>query len=249
MPASIKQPYGPRPGTHVLSGKLPDLIVFALGIVIAGWLGWDTRGLVWGLWLASLVVGSVSILIGVAAAVGRARTHLHDTLADAPRLSARMRGCLVTVLALLYGAFLLAFFSLHFGGFHWGHSVFLNMFFPIDGGDPLTRSPMPRTEEYLQVLKLGAWFIPLALVAERARLFARTRASGACHPSPLDERMSAPYRNVVRLHLLIFVFAFASFAGVGGQWIYLLVYTVYFFPLRVRWRGRHRAVTPDNTHR
>jgi len=37
----------------------------------------------------------------------------------------------------------------------------------------------------------------------------------------------------VRLHLLIFFFAFASIAKVGGFAVYAVVYAVYFFPWRL----------------
>ena len=47
----------------------------------------------------------------------------------------------------------------------------------------------------------------------------------------------APYRNVVRMHLLIFFFAFTSMAGADGALVYGVVYAVYFFPWRLL-RGR-----------
>ncbi len=43
----------------------------------------------------------------------------------------------------------------------------------------------------------------------------------------------APYKNVIRLHLLIFFFAFASFAKLESFWVYAVVYAVYFFPWRL----------------
>jgi hypothetical protein len=42
-----------------------------------------------------------------------------------------------------------------------------------------------------------------------------------------------PYKNVVRLHLLIFFFAFAHFAHLESFVVYAVVYAVYFFPWRL----------------
>jgi len=49
--------------------------------------------------------------------------------------------------------------------------------------------------------------------------------------------MMAPYRNVIRLHLLIFFFAFASFAELESFPVYAVVYAVYFFPWRMLGKG------------
>ena len=43
----------------------------------------------------------------------------------------------------------------------------------------------------------------------------------------------APYKNVIRMHLLIFFFAFAHFAKLESFWVYAAVYAVYFFPWRL----------------
>jgi hypothetical protein len=43
----------------------------------------------------------------------------------------------------------------------------------------------------------------------------------------------APYRNVVRMHLLTFFFAFAHFARVDTFAVFTVVYAAYFFPWRL----------------
>ena len=45
--------------------------------------------------------------------------------------------------------------------------------------------------------------------------------------------MSEPYRNVMRLHALIFFFAFAHFARLDNFVVYAVVYATYFFPWRL----------------
>lgn len=251
---------------HTLFSYLPELLAFAEGIGWAWWTGWNTTTLVWSLWLSSLAVGGLSILIGIDATTRTTIQTLRGQRRDSPALAR-----FAVPLALLYGVFLLAFFCVHFGFFHWGHSVFLNLFFPISGGDPLGRSPIPTRDEYLKVLREAWGFIPMALVAERHRLFAPASA-GETHAGPAgegeavraaraqegppaarevaqataqDTRLIAPYRNVVRLHLLLFFFSFAILAGVPGMWIYLVVYTVYFFPWKkLRKQGPRAAPAP-----
>ena len=45
--------------------------------------------------------------------------------------------------------------------------------------------------------------------------------------------MMAPYKNVIRMHLLIFFFAAVHFAKIENFAVYAVVYAVYFFPWRV----------------
>lgn len=183
----------------------PDLLLFGIGVAMAGWHGWDTAGLVWGLWLASLVVGYAIIV-----------THVVRQM---------QRG-----LTIAAGIGTLIFFTIHFGGFHWGHSMFLDMFFPIEGSDSM-RSGSPGLAQYVEVVQSAWWFVPLAFLAERDafRADAVTLGSRRGQNGSSNGRMS-PYHNVVRLHLLIFFFAFASGVGLPAVLIYLVVYAAYFFP-------------------
>jgi hypothetical protein len=45
--------------------------------------------------------------------------------------------------------------------------------------------------------------------------------------------MMIPYKNVIRLHLLIFFFAGAHFVKLDSFLVYAVVYAVYFFPWRL----------------
>jgi hypothetical protein len=55
--------------------------------------------------------------------------------------------------------------------------------------------------------------------------------------------MMLPYLKVVRMHLLIFFFAFAHFAGLDNFAVYAVVYAVYFFPWRLLSRRTAAAET------
>ena len=81
-------------------------------------------------------------------------------------------------------------------------------------------------------------FLPVAALAEREH-FRRPEAAGdakAAFRALTDRKggaMMTPYRNVVRLHLLIFFFAAAHVLKLESFLVYAVVYAVYFFPWRL----------------
>lgn len=225
------------------AGAWPDALAFAGGLALA-WFGrWDTKDLVWSLWLSSLVVGYAMIvwsIFGPAVFIGTQawgeRAMLHDT----------PKGPLVAggSVLLIGGLFLLAFFTVHFGMFHFVHSVFLNAFFPVEPG-----MRGPSVALYWEVLTTYWPFVLVAAVAERQAFRLKPQPEEAPDTAVTVEAvaarkvrnkmkggmdgMMAPYRNVVRLHLLIFFFAFAHFAELDSFLVYAVVYAVYFFPWRL----------------
>jgi hypothetical protein len=147
---------------------------------------------------------------------------------------------------LVGGLFLLAFFTFHFGMFHFVHSVFLNLFFPVF--DTPSRGS-PTIALYLHVFGTYWPFVLVAAVAERGgflrppvQLAGLGLTSGPGEKKPGDAFM-APYKNVVRMHLMIFFFAFASFARLDNFAVYTIVYAVYFFPWRRLKPAPQSAVT------
>ena len=83
-------------------------------MLVAGWQDWSTTDLVWSLWISSLLVGYAFLVL-----------HLFTGATSRERLPSPLH-----VPAALFG---LLFFTVHFGGFHFVHSVFLNEFFPLAG--------------------------------------------------------------------------------------------------------------------
>lgn len=223
-----------------------DALAFAGGLALAWFDSWNTTDLVWSLWLSSLVVGYAMIvwsIFGGAAFIGVKAWQDRKLLAGAPVLPAALGGGAV----LLGGLFLLAFFTVHFGMFHFVHSVFLQSFFPVDGA--ARAGSGPQLASYLEVVRRYAIFLPVAFLAERhAFRFGPSPAEPpdiAVTPEAIAARkarnakqsgmtgMMAPYKNVVRMHLLIFFFAAAHFARLDHFFVYAVVYAVYFFPWRL----------------
>lgn len=207
--------------SSILGNPVWDVCGFAIGLGLARTLDWQTRDLVWGLWLSSLVIGYLTIAIGILGGVNR-------TVAD--------NHAMAWLIGLAGGLFMLAFFTVHFGMFHFVHSVFLNQFFPITAE---TKGPFgPGPQGYLLVLTNYWPWLVAAATAERGALARAWRGAipnepGRNKPHSMAKagfNPHAAYVNVIRMHLLIFVFAGTSIAGIESFWIYTVVYAVYFFP-------------------
>jgi hypothetical protein len=92
------------------------------------------------------------------------------------------------------------------------------------------------------VARYGIW-LPVAFFAERAsfRLPPPRVDSTSVKAEDIAARkardsgalMMKPYANVVRLHLLIFFFAFAHAMHLESFLVYAVVYAAYFFPWRM----------------
>lgn len=228
--------------TERWSGAWIDLTAFAGGLALAWFADWQARDLIWSLWLSSLVVGYAMI-------VWTLSTTLREFAGNALRDRSAGSGAIKIGGGALLGAgflFGLAFFTVHFGGFHFVHSAFLQTFFPIAVNGEVVRG-FPSEALYREVVRSYWMFVPLAFLAERDG-FRRPRAAEAdtaVTPEAIKRRqraaggaMFAPYRNVVRLHLLIFFFAGAIVLRLDHFAIYAVVYAVYFFPWRVA-KGRN----------
>jgi hypothetical protein len=225
----------------------PDVLAFVLGLGVAWIAGWTTTDLVWSLWLSSFVVGYSTIVwtiarpgIDIVRGASRDREFTRQVLAE--HKGATALGISVFVLG---GLVMLAFFTVHFGGFHYVHSQFLYTFFPLDGGEA-GRVASAGMSTYLDVAARYWLFLPSAFLAERAgflrapALFkddlsvtAAAIAARKAADASKGAAMVAPYRNVMRMHGLIFFFAFAHLARLDSFLVYAVVYAVYFFPWRL----------------
>jgi hypothetical protein len=220
----------------------PDALAFAGGLALA-WFGqWQTKDLVWSLWLSSLLVGYAMIvwsIFGPAVYIGTKAWQGREAIRTEPTGRLVLGGSALVI----GGLFLLAFFTVHFGMFHFVHSVFLNSFFPVDPG---LRGPSAAL--YWRVLQAYWPFVLVAAVAERSAFRLPGTEPGSAPDTSVKAAdvnrrlaqgregftgMMAPYRNVVRLHLLIFFFAFAHFAKLDNFLVYAVVSAVYFFPWRL----------------
>lgn len=227
----------------------PDAVAFCSVLAVAWWSRASATDLVWSLWLSSLVVGYAVIVWTLAGPViaavpvaWRNRTMAVKSLVEAPGTAA-----VIVVLALLGGLFVLAFYTVHFVGFHYVHAGLLRSFFPL-GGDYSGSATLRDAPMYAEVARRYWVFLPAAFLAERAAFLRRPEpvrrpdvsvtaqaiaARKAGNRDAPPSRMLVPYKKVLRMHGLIFFFAFAHFARLDNFAVYAVVYAAYFFPWRL----------------
>ena len=172
-----------------------SLLFFAYTLGLAYWQHWTATDIVWSMWFASLVGGYVVILCNI---FGRA-----------PGTASRAGG-------LGKSLFLLAFFSVHFIGFHFGHSQVMWNFFPL--GEQQLEFP----ELIAQCAERYWAFILVALM----NVWPLMRSNWQTES---EMRFEEPYKAVIRNHIMIFIVAFASQVVNQQQLLYLLL-VFYFFP-------------------
>lgn len=226
----------------------PDAVGFVAVLSIAWWAGWNAGDLVWSLWLSSLVVGYSTIvwMIGQpAVALARASFKERALVESNPRMLPAFWSILV-----IGALFLLAFFTIHFGMFHYIHSQILISFFPIEMSDGTLQARSAGMSTYVEIARRYWPALPSAFLAHRAAFLRKplsldrdfSLASFARDNKPRD-LFTEPYRNVMRMHMLIFFFFFAHLLKFENFAVYAVVYAVYFFP----WRLLRRPATPASS--
>jgi hypothetical protein len=190
----------------LFGGRLPtvllDVVAFSTAIILAGVYRWEATDLIWGLWASSLVIGYATIVATISVGV-------------------RDSG-LPLALALPGGLGLLAFFTVHFGMFHMVHGAFLGGFFPPDGVENMKTGPF----NVLPVVMRLFWpFVLVSLLAKLPHIVPK-KAKLA-----MGDHLMKPYGNVVKMHLLIVVFAGLHLAGLSRYAVYPVL-IAYFFPWR-----------------
>lgn len=219
--------------SHSLKLKSPaqifsDLAAFSIGLGLALWLDWNTTDLVWGLWLSSLLVGggtlvAMQVYMLLSEFSSEKKSHGAESFAHSEAMTHSRRNegrnPPARVLMRLGAAiFSLSFFAVHFGGFHLVHAFFLFAFFPlVDPAEPI---------DFQFLLSSFASFLPFVLAlawGERERVVRAVKKS----------QESAPYTNVVRMHLLIFFFGYANAMDLDHLLVFTVVYVLYFLPVRI----------------
>ena len=219
---SRSPPYGPDVGTVLILLNLDLILLLLLGVVIARRLVklvLQLRQGSAGSRLHTRLVLLFSAAFGAAALwlAGASREGKESTL----HLVAR-RFFTYTP----YVAFTLGFFTVHFGGFHFVHSLFLNSFFPLVEGTPFGESIGGTFAFGLGILREAVVrFWPFIVLSGWSRIGEMKKA---LQPGR-GPNMFLPYASVVKMHLLIFVFAGLNAAGLE-YWALYPVLLLYFFP-------------------
>jgi len=196
-----------------------DLGMFLLTVVLAIYSRWSATDLVWSLWISSLTVGYSFILTAIIAlsiARGKEQWPGAKTRRQIPVLSVVMPVAAGLICALIA----LAFLTVHFGGFHFVHGHFLYRFFPFIEGKTRDASFL----EFAPKAFFNYWgFVLLSAFSRWEDYWAALR-----NPNESDI-LGKPYFNVIRMHIMIFVFAFLDITGLKSYALYPVLF-FYFFP-------------------
>lgn len=237
---------------------LPDALAFGLGIAFAWYTGWQTTDLVWSLWLSSLLVGFLTITMTILGGASLAWRVDQSSLDATSRPAVLGIGLFMAAFLLIFfsfhfcgfhaghASFLSSFFPVPAVESVDFHEVFMN---------PIGLISIALTK----LLPVYVLFMIPMLIAERQGLInafklddLKSRLVRGRFPdhsdkpsdviSPetvragkrsLGQLFTDPYRNVVRMHLLIIAFAALQALELESWVPFLMVYSVYFFPWRM----------------
>ena len=200
-----------------------DLVAFVGTVIAALTFGWQAADLIWGLWICSLTFGFLTIFVATFMGVVRANGGSF-------------------VLKIFGGLFFLAFFTIHFGGFHYGHAVFLQMFMPMPAGPPGPRGLFG--DPFALTARAFADYYPMVLATVVSRwsdLPFKAFCGAGDVAKARGKALMKPYANVVRMHLLIFVFMGLTALELSDLAIYPVL-AFYFFPWSVLVRGAKASI-------
>jgi hypothetical protein len=129
------------------------------------------------------------------------------------------------IFLLLFAIYLLGFFIFHFTAFHFGHSIFLNIFFPLiddyGGGHSMGLLLMQFKKIILITLKNYYPFLLTNILSQWELLV-------KAFNTPMKQKFSA-YQNVIKMHIMILVIAVMSKSG-SSNYVLYVVLIFYFFP-------------------
>lgn len=188
-----------------------DLGAFAIGLMATWALGWSTRDLLWGLWISSLVSGTVFFLRG--------------TLKNA-----RVESAVELILGGITVLFGLGFFLAHFGFFHFIQGSILDLLIPLEP-DPgrvyvgkLTWKGV-RDFSFFHSIGVAIWrYWALILATVLHQFFSPA-------PNLKSENESfKPYYFVLKLHFVMFFLAGFYAFGLESFPVYALVLLFFFTP-------------------
>ena len=217
---------------YVMHGQfVKSACLFFATLWLAKAQGWTAGDVAWSMWLASFTVGYAFIVYRIAIANPVAQG-LFSSAVEGPGLTVVRAG------AVLVGLFMLGFFTVHFGMFHFVHAIFLNGFFPLDDlGTEEIFSPS-QFRFYFAAALAEYWPFALAAALSQSRLF-----TDAWRDEKAGD-FAAPYKAVIKNHLVIITLGFLTIATPQLNVLAPLL-LVYFFP----WGEAARLWRNSNKHK
>jgi hypothetical protein len=225
-----------REGFSRPSGKL--LVLINLGLIVGVLLfDWSVFDIVFLYWAENLVIGAINVFKMIAANP--------DPFADVDGAGAELeRGDRIARHAAGWVAklFLIPFFLIHYGGFCFGHGIFVFALFNEAGefGDDLWSA--------IPALLTGGLGLSLALLAASHLYSFVTNylIGGEYRRTRASELMMRPYGRIIALHVTIIIGGFLAMAF-GDHLLLLVVLVVLktFVDLAMHGRERQKYLEDD----
>ncbi|MEK9713628.1 MAG: hypothetical protein VW258_13775, partial [Thalassolituus sp.] len=235
----------------------PDGVAFSLGIALAWYTGWQTTDLIWSLWLSSLLIGYLTITLTIIGGINFvAKVDLSSS--DAPRREVVAGiGLFMAIFLLVF--FSVHFCAFHAGHASFLSSFFPVPAIELVDFHEVFMNPVGLLSIALTNLLpvYGIFMIPMLIAERRSFINAfglsdlksrvetgpvkhdqndqneSVEASNVAFVNPnrrsLGHLFADPYRNVIRMHLLIIAFAVLQSLELDSWVGFMMVYSVYFF--------------------
>jgi hypothetical protein len=199
--------------------SLASLGVDLLPLVAVLAFGWGATPLVALYWLENLVIGVFTIfrMIGTAAAA---------------------------LINLGVALFMVPFFTVHYGGFCYGHGIFLNVF--ATGGEDSFPTPWGLVTWALGTAPEMLWFVGAIVAVSTLYFVVDYIGRGEYRRTNASAEMSSPYGRIITLHVAIILGAAVAFSmdePLAGVLLLILIRVVFGIVMTVtRRRKRDAAV-------
>lgn len=216
-----------------------DFLTFVALIAIDYSLSWTTSDLVWSFWLSSITVGYL-VIVTSALKIPLSLNALlsHKDAVQTQNITKKQ----VLIGSVFISIFLIGFFSVHFLGFHIGHSSFLKSAFPLEGFS--ARSSGLIDLNYL--LALFKVLIPLYWPMVLVSLFNKRELLLPARPEKDMQKLFksfglGPYQNVIKIHFLIFILFGLKEAGIDKMITHLVVLLIFSINFPMPRIGKKRS--------
>ena len=199
---------------------LISLISFFTVLILASLQEWRINELVWSLWISSLSLGYTFLISSIVAkAIHQGMTHSENEFPKDQINS--VQPLIGWTMAIVGGIFTIAFFTVHFGMFHFVHGIFLNLFFPLQ---EVSQGDIPNF--FLLIKSCLTTFWPVILFS----LIMQIKNFQQIILSPGKDFFATPYKNVVKMHISILLFAFLKY-GKCKRHLSTVLADFIFFPI------------------
>ena len=202
-----------------------DYLTFLAVVGIDYFLGWTTSDLVWSFWLSSICVGYL-VIVTSALKIPITLKQLISS-ADIPK-DKKIKPEHLLIGSFVFSLFLIAFFSVHFLGFHIGHASFLKSAFPLEGFSLRPKGLI----DFNFLFDLFKILIPMYWPMVIVSLFNKREFLLPSAPEKDVKRLFrsfglGPYQNILKIHFLIFILFGLKEAGVDKLTTHLIVLVVF----------------------